>query len=109
MSTHTPGPWTAEPKAKRGAWIKGSTGEWSALACGDTDASANANARLIAAAPELLAALECQEAIDHRSEAGFDVLKRHGWNSPGNEHLSFEDFVRKLRRAAIAKATGAQP
>lgn len=58
MGEHTQGPWQAEANAGRGAWIKGSTGEWAALSCGDTDERARANARLIAAAPDLLAALE---------------------------------------------------
>lgn len=59
---HTATPWVAEPGAKRGAWIKGATGEWSALACGDTDESAAANAALIVRAvnchDELVKALE---------------------------------------------------
>lgn len=58
MTKHTPGPWVAEPGGGRGAWIMGANREWTALACGDTDESANANARLIAAAPELLEALK---------------------------------------------------
>lgn len=53
-SKSTPGPWVAE-NAGRGGWIKGSTGEWSALACGD---AADANARLITAAPDLLASVK---------------------------------------------------
>lgn len=53
LTGHTPGPWSAEPGAKRGAWISGTTGEWSALACGDSDESAARNAALIAAAPAL--------------------------------------------------------
>ena len=53
LTDFTPGPWSAEPGAKRGAWISGTTGEWSALACGDSDESAARNAVLIAAAPAL--------------------------------------------------------
>lgn len=59
---HTPTPWSAEVGGGRGSWIKGYTGEWTALSCGDTDASAEANARFIVRAvnchDELLAALE---------------------------------------------------
>lgn len=58
MSKRTPGPWQAEPMTGRGAWIKGENGNWAALSCGETDLEAEANARLIAAAPELLAALK---------------------------------------------------
>lgn len=54
----TPGPWVAEQDGGKGSWVKGVTGEWAALSCGDTDESANANAHLIAAAPVLYAALD---------------------------------------------------
>ena len=40
-------PWTAEAGGGRGVWIKTATGEWSALACGDTDASAAQHAATI--------------------------------------------------------------
>lgn len=53
----TPGPWMAEPMTGRGAWVKGESGEWAALSCGNTDAIAEANARLIAAAPDMYEAL----------------------------------------------------
>jgi hypothetical protein len=55
---HTPGPWRAEqldgaagPNER--PWVRGATG-YAALACGDTQAEAVANARLIADAPKLL-------------------------------------------------------
>ncbi len=56
---HTPtsGPWSIEQPVRRGAWIYGPDG-YVALTCGNTDEEAEANARLIAAAPDLLAALE---------------------------------------------------
>jgi hypothetical protein len=57
VSRFTPGPWEAEPQTGRGAWIKGSDGEWAALSCGDTDERGRANAHLIAAAPDLYEAL----------------------------------------------------
>lgn len=50
MTEHTKEPWQAEPETGRGAWIKGATGEWSALSCGDNDESGKANARRICAA-----------------------------------------------------------
>jgi hypothetical protein len=88
---HTPGPWTAEMGAGKGAWVKGSTGEWSALACGDTDESANANAALIAAAPDLLSA--CRAAL-----AAFD----------GSNIRIAAEYVGAVGelRDAIAKAEG---
>ena len=63
-SKHTPGPWRAESNVGRGAWIGNAfTNEWAALACGNSDERAQANADLIAAAPELLA--EYKRAIGH--------------------------------------------
>lgn len=73
MSEHTPGPWMVEPSAAKGAWIQGSTGEWAALACGNTDATARANARLIAAAPDLLSLLRHWSALD----SGAWAVDRH--------------------------------
>ena len=88
---HTPGPWRAEEGTGRGAWIMGSTGEWSALACGDTDESARANAQLIAAAPDLYeAALAAKNLlIKDLEEPGRTVfwqlvsaLRAAGWVAP---------------------------
>lgn len=58
MAEHTPGPWLAETPSCKGSWVKGSGGKWTALACGESDENAGANARLIAAAPDMLAALK---------------------------------------------------
>lgn len=46
----TPRPWTAEDKGGKGAWIKGANEDWSALSCGISDETADANAALIVAA-----------------------------------------------------------
>lgn len=70
---HTPGPWAVEEPAARGAWIKGATGEWTALACGDNDQSAAANARLIVQAPAMLEALRDANRIIADIE---DYMKR---------------------------------
>lgn len=65
---HTPVPWTREPGGSRGSWI-GNDGHWSALACGDNDFAASANAALIVRAvnahADLVAAL--REALDSRA------------------------------------------
>jgi hypothetical protein len=71
-----------------------------------------ANARLIAAAPQLLAACECHEAMDSydRDGSGFTidqlmaVLQKHGVTEIPNGQ-SLRGLVRELRRAAIAAAT----
>lgn len=53
MSAHTPGPWVADHDNVRTP----DDGGMVAKVAGDTDSQAYANARLIAAAPDLLAAL----------------------------------------------------
>ena len=105
MISHTPGPWEFVPKLTasenhRGYFVRAEkttqTGMW-ALADvqpGDEDGKlGEANARLIAAAPELLAALRL---IKHATSPELD---------DGGEH----EAAYELACAAIAKATGAAP
>ena len=96
MTKHTPGPWTMHPRFDDGAEVRaiapvawcsvastvGSSGDQSIDA-----AEARANARLIAAAPDLLAAL--------------DRLERLSGSAMGTD-----DPARVFARAAIAKAKG---
>jgi len=99
MTKHTPGPWTMHPRFDDGAEVRaiapvawcgvattvGSSGSQSIDA-----AEARANARLIAAAPDLLAALE----------------RLFRWGSwPSEEHKQDMESA----RAAIAKATKEKP
>ena len=110
MSKHTPGPW-AMPDSGKGRISKvGANGGWDGLIatadCGDYARSKSeglANARLIAAAPDLLEALESawlwmENQADGQSKGG---------------HATFDLMMlreqRDLARAAIAKATGEQP
>jgi hypothetical protein len=91
VAEHTPGPWVAEFSeavsvldGERGRvctinWLKGPYGAFGRK----PDAEGEANARLIAAAPDLLAALKAVVAIADRKTDEFD-----------------------LARAAIAKAEG---
>ena len=83
MSKHTPGPWEkAEPFATVRA-----PGRPCIADCGSrSDLDAQANARLIAAAPDLLAALEYIMA-----------WTPNDWNA---------ETARDMARAAIAKARG---
>lgn len=95
MSAHTPGPWvrTEAPRNTNAAFtIYGSTQLKFPVADVLRTAYADDNARLIAAAPDLLAALEAFTKHD-------DFL---GW------HPRYDDAV-KLARDAIRKATGAAP
>lgn len=62
-------------------------------------------ATLFHAAPDLLAAAECADALDMPGEAGWPILERHGWDRAKRFDLTATEFVARLRRAAIAKAT----
>ena len=95
MSRHTPGPWSVGDK--RGVWVgpvvtaeDGKRGV--AFVCGESDA----NARLLAAAPELLAALKvAADAIDY-AQAQVD--------SENDRHNLLVRLVQVQR--VIAKAEG---
>lgn len=105
MAGHTPGPWTAYSTAKTGSWAVAQVDGpricamphphpkapiAKPLAAWHTDA---ANARLIAAAPDLLAALEeTLSAIEAFPASGLKVKPNGG--------------IAKALRAAIAKARG---
>lgn len=89
-TTHTPGPWTHHPEDNI---ITDASGrrliEWQARSVSVSVEERDANARLIAAAPELLEALAALiGCIDHGSD---------------NPTLKLD-----AARAAIAKATGEQ-
>ena len=90
MSKHTPGPWIV---VSRGMFSPKVVDANSLGICHTTYAptGAEANARLIAAAPDLLEALK--EIVDAADGAGWEQL----------------DPSFKKARAAIAKATGEQP
>lgn len=93
-TTHTPGPWTAEQDAGDDDEMTGrifsDSGDWIAeVHTGDGEGSFESNARLIAASPDLLAALE---NLMHETEGGQAQCGQQ-----------FADAA----RAAIAKAKGA--
>lgn len=106
MTQHTPGPWHAQPEKLHGGkhHVVGRTPmvvregqviarmERSLNAKDEPCAEAEANARLIAAAPDLLAAL--QNIANTLGRATLDDCERHAFAA----HL--------IARAAIAKATG---
>jgi hypothetical protein len=87
-SKHTPGPWEFDESFPAGAFVTATSGEIVAdtfFVAGDTDIS-TANARLIAAAPELLERLE--ELLEYN-----EILRGSA--------------VYKRAQDAITKATGA--
>ena len=94
---HTPGPWhTRKPEESNGyVWINpidGCCGEIATAWPVKTDAEAEANARLIAAAPDLLDALQALYALPEYD--GTKVTSTH--------RISVKEKV----RAALSKATG---
>ena len=90
---HTPGPWT-QGESEIGAdcvWLNGATEPKDEMGPSHTwiDCGTEANARLIAAAPDLLEALKaCDEAMSYMSE--YDIP------------ITLPDMV----KAAITKAIG---
>lgn len=101
---HTPGPWMVKPgkvswnihshKPQQAVLNSTLTGQFdvTAVAFGRTEEETESNAKLIAAAPELLAALQAMDDLDEL------------------EHLSDKWFQQaakadKLRKEAIKKAT----
>jgi hypothetical protein len=101
MDQHTPGPWVVKPPGSvvgheaSCAVKEPSASDWVATVQVSNVPEWEANARLIAAAPDLLAALD-----------GIVVLAEFGWLHchPG---VRDENLARvRAARAAIAKATG---
>jgi len=102
MTAHTPGPWTIGVADSGEASIDALAGpiRWYGLAevivrydGRDLDSTGEANARLIAAAPDLLAALKVCAAV-----CAGEVMNKNGLIG-----------ALEQARAAIQKATGAQP
>jgi hypothetical protein len=93
---HTPGPWHWEgnpcnyDKEQEAPWLVDANYSFPPILGGTITCQSDANARLIAAAPELLSALNAM--LTHMG------IDEDEWNKP-----TFDQA-----RAAIAKATGAQ-
>ena len=109
-TTHTPGPWTMHPRFDDGAEVRalapvawcGAASTHGASSSQSIDAAeARANAHLIAAAPDLLAALRSAEAA--LSDIG-DADREPGDDVAWCEARAAEALP--LVRAAIAKAKG---
>lgn len=61
-------------------------------------------AHALAVVEQLLIVAECQEALD--MPGGEAVLERHGWDSLAQLDLPATEFVRRMRRSAIAHSGG---
>lgn len=100
MSTkHTPGPWVADGAQEI---VYGATDEGEHIVIVYELGVNEADHRLIAAAPELLDALQSLLASDRSSPN--EIV---GQDTDGHP-LNAAGVARKVARAAIAKATGAQ-
>ena len=102
MSAHTPAPWSTDGDAYSGNLdVISPTGRIAMIDCEfseEPESVLEANARLIAAAPDLLAAALCALADFEGILPEFD---------PEREHPAWETLAEL--RAAIAKATGDAP
>jgi hypothetical protein len=101
MSEHTPGPWSVDARASTA--VRGGPDDHVVASCGgwattrrDVLAEQQANARLVAAAPDLLAAL--REIVAMTNEDTGTFRKRGG---------TYRGLVGLVAEAAIAKAEGA--
>jgi len=102
QATHTPGPWTAEySNYGDEIWFGGyGAGMWTVEPIGAyLDGASKENAHLIAAAPELLAALEAL-----RGEA--EMLRRQYGREGNTEWADRQAWLVEKADAAIAKAKG---
>jgi hypothetical protein len=109
MSGHTPGRWEVFPSEWDSTLYVMPEGQWEGRGGPDTVAviqsnfmHGEANARLIAVAPELL--FELQQAVSQMKMAA-DCLEA----GRTDEALLHVCSLMRTKRAAIAKATGAQP
>jgi hypothetical protein len=101
-AAHTPGPWEIDGRVAGYVYCRDRRGAVVACALSNgprAQAELDANGRLIAAAPELLAALK-------RALGDMRTLLREGGGAP--EEIERDDRVASLR-AALAKAEGAPP
>ena len=105
VTKHTPGPWIPARKANctscRHPAILRDGGQVATATWQGSEAATDANARLIAAAPELLEALQEMVAGDAEAIAEADAL---GVPFPGEMLTAYRRAV-----AAISKATGGAP
>jgi hypothetical protein len=108
---HTPGPWIADDNEGFGAWHiwsrmtptgSGTPGPLVATVVGDS-AETDANAQLIAAAPELL--LSLKETFKAASILA-EIVVRAGATKYLDEHMDVLSGFGKRANAAIAKAEG---
>ncbi|HEJ3436103.1 TPA: hypothetical protein SL386_001658 [Pseudomonas aeruginosa] len=107
MSKHTPGPWgqdkwgSLQTEGGQDVLLRGIT----TISAGSDEriAEAEANTRLIAAAPELLEACQSFSRLHGRL---WDVVEPSGSGFLSPESVKEYDAIHELMTTAIAKATG---
>lgn len=102
-TNHTPGPWKHLRALVENApdrWLI-HAGRWGSRGIAEVPIEQEADARLIAAAPELLEALEEIRLLTSRTIHPTDT--RQGWEPVAVERLA---TIERKARAAIAKARG---
>ncbi len=100
MTTHTPGPWTQDDRFNGSIFIRGGSSYGTEICCLwkqslDQVEEQNANARLIAAAPDLMAELKRIAGYEYRADR----------RNRGMVDISELENLKRIARAAIAKAT----
>lgn len=107
-SKHTPGPWTYQENSD--AYTHIVRGPTNCLICQlsqSTHVEIEANARLIAAAPEMLQALTA--VVEAMDKGGLDELMCCNGRECGCRAATNGDLLVHELRALIAEATGEQP
>ena len=103
MSEYTPGPWTVNKDGTQVRTVERHDGHWvwvASMVGGATRAEREANARLIAAAPELLEAL--RQAHNSLSEAQYELGGQRGVEARAQ-------YAIEAAQAAITKAETLPP
>lgn len=114
---YTKGPWYFTPDEFNGLGLNNAIGSirskdenepnngWYIATIENKDTEEDeANACLIAAAPELLEALQCTQALDMPHGEGKDILEKAGFDYSNRFEFSATAFANEKARAAIAKA-----
>lgn len=110
MSRHTPRPWYVEPPTAQSPSTAAVT-----ACCGfvriyeaPLTRETAANARLIAAAPDLLAACKALMAVapdnSYHDQKCAQLMGEAGWTESSNE--AWDEFAQRVAREAIARAEG---
>ena len=107
---HTPGPWQVMPSDKaQSPWIVGDAEGGSVADCEPpgpwmSASEADANVRLVAAAPDLLTELKAMlELVDHANEGAFKNGVTDSTNSIDEGEVIASNYCERAR-AAVAKA-----